>query len=100
MSQNIETEAAGVPKPLRPAFCRGWCDGLRQAGLPGEFDGWSVDQQLYYEYGRLEAANVRHAGLPRILVEGHSPRDCGLIVALGIHAERLVGAAIPPEVAA
>lgn len=86
-----------APAPLRLVFLRGWCEALLGRAFPRDYDCWDLTLQHGYEYGRLEAANVRAAGLPLILLKSGSRADASLAERLATGARIRVGEAIPAQ---
>jgi hypothetical protein len=51
------------PSEYRRAYLKGWQDGIRELGYPLDYDVLSPYAQAAYEEGRLDACNVKTAGI-------------------------------------
>jgi hypothetical protein len=74
MSRITDTETVGARLSQQPAgvfkiFARGWNDAMQALPFPGYYDEAPAVWQLYYESGRLLAANVAAAGLSKVLID-------------------------------
>lgn len=89
----------GAPEYMRNAFAAGVSDWAAGKGYQAAYEKAPLAQQLFYEYGRLEAANIAAAGLPVPPWDGRDGAARRRLVALSLRAAKRTGNPIPPAVA-
>lgn len=97
-SDSVTTLGRASPY-MQSAFAAGVIDVVRGRGYQPVYECAPVFQQLFYEYGRLEAANAVAAGLPVPLWDGNDAAARRRLIACFRRARDRIGDAIPPDVA-